>query len=144
MKYQGINLGNVKISNRSSILRLLNNNGAMSRKDIAEAVGLTAASVTLITTDLLEEGVIVELGEAEEEKRAGRKKILVDINHAYKNVLCIAIESDETFISVTNLGGTVKCHYSLFTDKDMEPEDFLQKITSKCKRILKENDRHQT
>lgn len=140
MKYQGINLGNVKISNRSSILRLLNNNGAMSRKDISEAVGLTAASVTLITTELLEEGVIVELGEAEEEKRAGRKKILVDINRAYKNVLCIAIESDETFISVTNLGGTVKCHYSLFTDKDMEPEDFLQKITSKCKRILKEND----
>ena len=61
MKYQGINLGNVKISNRSSILRLLNNNGAMSRKDISEAVGLTAASVTLITTELLEEGVIVEL-----------------------------------------------------------------------------------
>ncbi len=140
MKYQGINLGNVKISNRSSILRLLNNNGAMSRKDIAEAVGLTAASVTLITTELLDEGVIVELGEVEEEKRAGRKKILVDINHAYKNVLCIAIESDETFISVANLGGTVKCHLSLPTDKAIEPEAFLHKITSECKKILDAND----
>ena len=140
MKYQGINLGNVKISNRSSILRLLNNNGAMSRKDISEAVGLTAASVTLITTELLEEGVIVELGEAEEEKRAGRKKILVDINHAYKNVLCIAIEADETYISVTDLRGNVTCGYSMPTDKKTMPEVFLKKITSECKRILWEND----
>ncbi|MBE5914561.1 MAG: ROK family transcriptional regulator [Pseudobutyrivibrio ruminis] len=140
MKYQGINLENVKINNRSSILRLLNNNGAMSRKDISEAVGLTAASVTLITTELLEEGVIVELGEAEEEKRAGRKKILVDINHDYKKVLCIAIEADETYISVTDLRGNVTCSYSMPTDKKTMPEVFLKQITSECKRILWEND----
>ena len=140
MKYQGINLGNVKLSNRSSILRLLNNHGAMSRKDISEAVGLTAASVTLITTELLEEGVIIELGEAEEEKRAGRKKILVDINHAYKNVLCIAIEADETYITVTDLGGNVKCAFSKATNKSISAEEFLVNISSECKRILWENN----
>jgi len=140
MRYQGINLGNVKISNRSSILRLLNNNGAMSRKDIAEAVGLTAASVTLICTELLEEGVIVELGEAEEEKRAGRRKILVDINHAYKNVITIAIEADDTYISVTDIGGQVKCHNEISTDKTMEPEKFLKFICDESKRMLWEND----
>jgi len=140
MRYQGINLGNVKISNRSSILRLLNNYGAMSRKDIAEAVGLTAASVTLICTELLEEGVIVELGEAEEEKRAGRRKILVDINHAYKNVITIAIEADDTYISVTDIGGQVKCHNEISTDKTMEPEKFLKFICDESKRMLWEND----
>ncbi len=140
MRYQGINLENVKLSNRSSILRLLNNNGAMSRKDIAEAVGLTAASVTLICTELLEEGVIVELGEVEEEKRAGRRKILVDINHTYKNVLCIAIESDETFINVTDLSGEVKCSYVMDTNKSTEPKKFLKSITDECKRLLWEND----
>jgi len=142
MKYKGINLGNVKISNRSSILRLLNNNGAMSRKDIAEAVGLTAASVTLICTELLEEGVIIELGEAEEEKRAGRKKILVDVNHAYKNVITVAIEADDTYISVTDLGGQVKCSYQVTTNKEMAPNEYLKFICDECKRMLWENDIH--
>ena len=140
MKYQGINLGNVKLSNRSSILRLINNHGAMSRKDIAEAVGLTAASVTLICTDLIDEGVLVEIGEAEEEKRAGRKKILVDINGDYRNVLCIAIETDETFITVTDLKGQVICTYSMPTKRGDNPAEFLCAVAEEARRLMWEND----
>ena len=81
-----MNLENVKFNNQSAVLRLLNDRGAMSRKDIAEEVGLTAASVTSICTELLEKNIITELGEVAEEKRAGRKKILVDLNSHYKNL----------------------------------------------------------
>ena len=140
MKYQGINLENVKLSNRSSILLLLNNNGAMSRKDIAETVGLTAASVTLICSELIEEGIVVELGEAAEEKRAGRKKILVDINADYRDVLCIAVESDTTYIAVTNLRGQVICNCSIPTDKEADPEQFFKKVTDECQRLFWKND----
>jgi predicted NBD/HSP70 family sugar kinase len=139
MKYQGINLENVKLSNRSSILLLLNNNGAMSRKDIAETVGLTAASVTLICSELMEEGLIVELGEANEEKRAGRKKILVDINPGYRSVLCIAIESDVTYIAVTDMKGKVLCNTSLPTDKEIDPEEFFKNITDECQKLFWKN-----
>ena len=41
------------MSNRSSILKLLNDCGAMSRKDIAIELGLTPATVTLICTELI-------------------------------------------------------------------------------------------
>ncbi len=140
MKYQGINLENVKLSNRSSILLLLNNNGAMSRKDIAETVGLTAASVTLICSELMEEGIIVELGEAAEEKRAGRKKILVDINPEYRNVLCIAVESDTTYIAVTDMKGNMLCSCSLPTDKHAKPEQFFRNVTDECQRLFWKNN----
>ncbi|WP_026669389.1 ROK family transcriptional regulator [Butyrivibrio sp. AE3006] len=140
MKYQGINLENVKLSNRSSILLLLNNNGAMSRKDIAETVGLTAASVTLICSELMEEGIIVELGEAAEEKRAGRKKILVDINPEYRNVLCIAVESDTTYIAVTDMKGNMLCSCSLPTDKHTKPEQFFRNVTDECQRLFWKNN----
>ncbi|WP_026523219.1 ROK family transcriptional regulator [Butyrivibrio sp. MB2005] len=140
MKYQGINLENVKLSNRSSILLLLNNNGAMSRKDIAETVGLTAASVTLICSELMEEGIIVELGEAAEEKRAGRKKILVDINPEYRNVLCIAVESDTTYIAVTDMKGNMLCNCSLPTDKHTKPEQFFRNVTDECQRLFWKNN----
>ena len=53
-----MNLENVKFNNQSAVLRLLSDRGAMSRKDIAEEVGLTAASVTSICTELLEKNII--------------------------------------------------------------------------------------
>lgn len=139
MKYQGINLENVKNNNRSAILSILNNSGAMSRKDIAARAGLTPASVTLICAELLEEGVIYELGELVEEKRAGRKKILVDINPSYRHFLCICIESDETCISVTDCKGNVKCQRNLATDKRLKPEIFLLKVAQEGKEIMKES-----
>ena len=136
MQFKGMNFENIKQGNRSSILRILNNNGPMSRKDIAGAVGLTAASVTLICNDLLEEGVIAELGEAEEEKRAGRKKILVNIVPDYRLAICVDIEPEETFLSLTDLRGNVRDSVGFLTDRKGDPGDFLRQIAGQCKRCL--------
>ena len=137
MRYQGINLENVKRKNQSAVLRILNDRGTMSRKDIATAMGLTAASVTMICTELLEAGMIVELGEAEGEKKAGRKKILIDINRGYKKVVCIGIEADETYLSVTDLGGTVLAEANMPTDRDADPDKFLKQAAGECRKMMK-------
>ena len=138
MRYQGINLENVKLKNQSAVLRILNDRGAMSRKDIAEAMGLTAASVTMICTELLEAGMILELGEAEGERKAGRKKILIDLNRQYKKVLCIGIEADETYLSLTDLKGEVLASDRMPTDRDADPEKFLKLAASVCKKLMKD------
>ena len=139
MRYQGINAGNIKMNNRSSILRLLFAGGPMPRKDIAEEVGLTAASVTLLTSDLIEEGVLRELGEAEEEKRAGRKKILLGINYDYRKVLSIDIESEETYIALTNLQGEILGQETMSTDRSVDAGTFLRQIAERCDIILEEH-----
>ena len=73
MAYTGLNHERIKYNNRNAILKLLNDNGQMSRKDIAEAIGLTTASVTNICTEELANGYLLEMGEVvEAEKRAGR------------------------------------------------------------------------
>ena len=48
MAYSGLNLGNVKNQNRSSILKLLNDHGPMPRKDLSARLGLTPASLTTL------------------------------------------------------------------------------------------------
>ncbi len=131
-----MNLENVKFNNQSAVLRLLSDRGAMSRKDIAEEVGLTAASVTSICTELLDKEIITELGEVTEEKRAGRKKILVDLNSKYKNILCIAIETDETYISVTDMKGNIIASQKMETDWETEPVAFLERVANEAGRIL--------
>lgn len=135
-RIEGINQENVKQSNRSTILKLLSSNGAISRKDIAQCIGLTPAAVTQICSELIAEGVLIEKGEAVQEKKAGRKKILVDINYSYKMVLCISIEIDETYITITNMEGKIYAQRVIPTDTEMPPEEFLKKIAAEGKDIL--------
>lgn len=136
MGYTGINLGNVKNSNRSSILKLLNDRGAMSRKDIAGILGLTPATVTLICADLIASGALQEKGEMEEEKRAGRKKVLIDIHYQYRYVLTISIEAADTWITVADLKGTCLGSKCIRTESGMEPELFLKAIADEGKILM--------
>ncbi len=136
MGYTGYNLGNVKISNRSSILKLLNDHGAMSRKDIASETGLTPAAVTLICTELLSAGILVEKGEVEEEKRAGRKKVLIDINYQYRYVLAISIEAMTTCVTISDLQANCLAIRKIPTDSSREPEQFLKSIVDEGKALM--------
>jgi len=138
MEHKGINLEEVKKNNRAAVLRTLNREGALSRKNIAEAVGLTQASVSIIVSEMINEGLLVELGELEEEKRAGRKKILVAINCDFKYVLSLGIEADKTYISVVNLSGKVIAGNVIDTPAvgSVLPEQFLATVCSKFKDLM--------
>lgn len=136
----GINLENVKRNNRSAILKLLNARGSMSRKDIAAALGLTPATVTLISNELLAAGVLHELGEMQESPRAGRKKILLGINYKCRNVLCISIEADRTCLTVSDLHGDVIAKRKVCTDTAMEPEQFLHQIADESRILMWEHN----
>ena len=138
---KGINMGGIKQKNRVSILNLIRGYGAMSRKDIAKQVELTPASVTIIVNKMIEEGVIKEMGELEEsDKRAGRRKILIDINYDIKYVIGISIESDICSIGVANIKGTIINSTSICINKEVEPEETLLDIANQCISLLwKEN-----
>ena len=136
MEYAGMNLINLKNSNRTEILRLLNNRGAMARKDIASLLGLTPAAVTQICGELLKDGVLREMGELSEEKRVGRKKILVGIDADYAVVGGITIESGETSLSVATLNGELLHESRLETDENMEPEEFLIRAAGALERLF--------
>lgn len=136
----GINLENVKRNNRSAILKLLNAKGPMSRKDIAAALGLTPATVTLISNELLAAGVLHELGEMQESPRAGRKKILLGIQYQCRNVLCISIEADHTCLTVSDLSGSVIAKRRVRTAAHLEPEQFLRQIADESRILMWEHN----
>ena len=136
MKKTGINLENVKQRNKASILRLLNKNGPMSRKDIAAEVGLTPASVTLLTNEMIETGYLREVGEVQEEKRAGRRKILVSIVYDWKCVLAINIEKRKTVVSLCTLDGTPLTAMTLKTETDVAPEVYLSTVAQEARNLL--------
>ncbi|MDD4120708.1 MAG: winged helix-turn-helix domain-containing protein, partial [Clostridia bacterium] len=61
-------LKSLKKNNKSSILRLLYDNGAMSRLELAKETGLTTASITVLVKDLMACGAIIESGSVQRNK----------------------------------------------------------------------------
>ena len=59
----GISKLDLKRQNRMQILRLLRNNGPISRIDIAHTIHITKAAVTIITNEMIREGILIEIGE---------------------------------------------------------------------------------
>lgn len=77
---------------------------------------------------LLAAGILCEKGELEEEKRAGRRKVLIDINYTYRYVLSICIEAARTYIAISDLRGKSVGIREFSTDGTREPEKFLKQI----------------
>ena len=73
IRHTGANMETVRRRNRAAILKYINDHGPASRKDLAEALGLTPAAVTQICTDLFE-GILIETGINVKSNGAGRKK----------------------------------------------------------------------
>ena len=78
------------------ILKLLRNEGPTSRIDIARKIGITKAAVTIITNEMIEQGIIYEKGEQLPKGNKiprGRKKILLDVNPTYKMGMGLVVDN---------------------------------------------------
>ena len=110
MEYQGISKLDLKRRNRMQILKVIRENGPISRVDIASALEITRAAVTIITNEMIEEGVLYEVGEAPvslDNLQKGRRKILIDINPNYKFALGVSITEIGISIGLSNLNNDI-------------------------------------
>ena len=139
MYKNGINMGQVKKQNRRSILRYMNSHADVSRKEIAEATGLTAAAVTQICNDFLKEGLIKECGTVNDVSGAGRRKVMLRINYEFAYIIGVNIESHDTVIVISDLGGNVISRANLETNNEVPPEEFVGEVASCIEEMLDEN-----
>jgi DNA-binding Lrp family transcriptional regulator len=123
MEQHGISKLDLKRRNRMQVLKILKQRGPTSRIDIAGTLELTRAAVTIITNEMIEQGIIQEIGEYKhvtEKAPRGRKKILIDINHHYKFALGVTIEEDIVSVGLSTLSGAVLDKRNLPIDGKMQ------------------------
>lgn len=97
----------LRISNQANILFKLQNEGGKSRLQLAKSLKLTGASVTLIVSDLIEKGFVVESGSMQR-NATGRREVLLNINHEKFGAVGVNIEKDKIHISVCNYDKVVE------------------------------------
>lgn len=106
-------LGNrdlIRAINRSTVLNTIKTQGSISRAEIARLTGLSAATITGITADLIREGLVFE--KAEGDSSGGRRPILLAIDPHGGYVVGIKLMEDHAIGAITDLEATICAKYS--------------------------------
>ncbi len=101
-------LGNRDFSralNRSTVLNTIKTHGPIARNEVARRSGLSAATVTAITSKLIADNLIFE--KAPGDSRGGRRPILLALNPTGRYVVGIKLTETEAIGALTDLEATV-------------------------------------
>ncbi|MEO7123877.1 MAG: ROK family transcriptional regulator, partial [Lacisediminihabitans sp.] len=101
-----------RVHNRSLVLQTLYGSGQQSRADVARSTGLTRVTISDLVAELVEEGLVIELGRREaapsEDAHRGKPAILLDIDRARFDIIGIDLGDYAVFRgAVLDLGGRI-------------------------------------
>ena len=129
----------------STILNKIYTRHTISRIDIARETGITPATVSLITAEMLSDHLIQEVGEEIDlQDKVGRKKILLSIapEHSYY----IGAEISEKFFSfvLTDNIGTIYQQDTFFHNrhKPINADFFMQHLSVFIKKVSHKQQIH--
>lgn len=96
-----------RLHNRSLVLATLYRDGAMSRADLARASGLTMPTVSALVADLIDDGLLVDIGPRADVRR-GKPANLIEVDDAGTNLVVVDLSLVDRFVgAVTDLRGRV-------------------------------------
>jgi len=101
-----------RVHNRALVLQTLYRSGQQSRADVSRSTGLTRVTVSDLVAELMEDGLVVELGRREvaasEGTHRGKPAILLDIDRAAFQIIGVDLGDYAVFRgAVLDLGGHV-------------------------------------
>jgi predicted NBD/HSP70 family sugar kinase len=93
--------------NQARVLRLLKEQGTLSRAEVARYLGLTRSTVTLITAELIKEKLVAPTGGAFVTQSTGRPGAGLRLNPEGAYFLGAEIAADEIRLLLINLAGSI-------------------------------------
>ncbi len=121
------------------ILNLIRQSGGISRIDLAAKLGLTKSAMTVLTNEMIDEGLLNEKEEIPQgQQKRGRRKVLLQIEPSCRLAFGAVIGNGTLSVGLTDLSGASLERRSLST-ADMTYRDILGAIAELTQAILKEN-----
>lgn len=129
----------MKQLNVSAVLKVIRDNGSLSRAEIAKLTGLTPASVTNITKILIEDKILVEgkIGESS----GGRPPIILELNPNARYVIGVCIGVGIIEVVITNLSAMVIIKKSIKIEEERFNHDLVfNKLVNLINEVIKESE----
>ena len=99
----------IRRQNRHIVLEALRTHGPMPRVELGRKTGLSPASITSITTQLIKEDAMLELDEVSrrDPTRRGRPTVRVNLNPKAANVVAIKVSIDGLELALADFSGNI-------------------------------------
>ncbi len=117
----------MKRMNTALILGMIKDTGGVSRTDIAKSTGLTAATVTNLTSELIEAGIVSEV--ATGASTGGRKPVILKINAGSFYAASAYISSNSVEVALADFNAEIKFYKKMaFNESEFSVEDCVSFI----------------
>lgn len=123
----------VRRGNRGFILSAVRRGGALSRTDIGARTGLSAATISAITSDLISDGFLVEASETSQINNGrGRPKVALSVNPKAALIGVVVFQLNFVSASVLDYAGeTIASCSRELASEDLEPAE-IQAVLLGC------------
>lgn len=133
-----VNVRDLRTSNRSRALIEMYLNGPMTRQDIGLAVGVSPATVSNLVGELLEQGVLIEVGA--EDSDGGRPRAVLQVNPGYGYVVGVDVGETAVLAELFDLTMRVLAsHTATPTSAGLEPEAVAALVLEGLDRVIAES-----
>ena len=131
----------VRRQNRLLLLEALRQHGPSARVELGRHTGLSPASITSISSQLIADGIIEEAGEqpaaAEGPQRRGRPLTQIDINPKSAHVAAVKVSIDGIELALADGRGTILARRtSRIATYDADPRAFGQLVADEIAALL--------
>ncbi|HDD25416.1 MAG TPA: ROK family transcriptional regulator [Chloroflexi bacterium] len=127
----------IRAINRSTVLNIIKADGPISRTEIGRLSGLSPATVSEITADLIAEGLIYE--KAAGDSTGGRPPILLALNHDAAYVVGLKLAERQISAALTDIEATILCTLTVPVTGMTVVERAVEELAGAVERVITES-----
>lgn len=118
--------GLIRDQNRTLVVNLLREAGPMSRTDLSHRTGLAPSALTRLIRDLLQEGVVQEIGKSQ--SNGGRRPVLVAFNPECAATIGVKVERGQILAARVDLAGRIQAKFAAHVPPPPRSTDVMAQV----------------
>lgn len=122
---------------RSAVLDLIRSSGSISRTELADLSGLTAASITRIVKTLLDTGLVVETGLAD--STGGKRRSLLGLDPRASSAIGVSLDSECVVLVLTDSSARVQARAEVRGIGHAPPRLVVPRLAADVRAFLEEH-----
>ena len=119
------------------IMRIVRDEGLVSRADIARKSGLSKPVVSVIVNNFISQGSVVEVKEGKSSNRGGKKPMLLSFVPTYKYVVGVDVGGNKLISILSDLDGNIVEKVRCSTKSISNEKTFLETVEMAISQVMK-------
>jgi glucokinase-like ROK family protein len=129
----------LKLINKKNILRIVIDEGPISRIDISRRLKISRPTTSAYINELFEDGLVEEIGKSESTSSGGKRAVLLQFNNRAGYIFGVMIGVKNIRIALTDLTSNIIDVIKIPTEEWFGPEAVIDKLVSRLREVIKKS-----